>query len=139
MKSLKHLIALFIFSCLLTSLGFAGNITVTYYQLPLLVGEKSTPLIRLSLIADQSDVGKTFSDLRFSFQGTTDIKNIRNIKIYLAQSDSSIMPKLNPSQIIFDQPAGELQHELKLDYKVEKAGVHHFWVTLGIGENADLL
>ncbi|MGO3195514.1 MAG: exo-alpha-sialidase [Sphingobacterium sp.] len=139
MKSLKHLIALFIFSCLLTSLGFAGNITVTYYQLPLLVGEKSTPLIRLSLIADQSDVGKTFSDLRFSFQGTTDIKNIRNIKIYLAQSDSSIMPKLNPSQIIFDQPAGELQHELKLDYKVEKAGVHNFWVTLGIGENADLL
>lgn len=139
MKSLKRLIALFVFSCLLADFGFAGNITVTYYQLPLLVGEKSTPIIRLSLNADQSDVGKTFSDLMVSFKGTTDLKNIANIRIYATQSDSSIMPKLKPSQMICDQPAGKLQHNLKLDYRVEKAGVHNFWVTLGIQENADLL
>ena len=139
MKRLLRLMLLSVSLCLLTRSGFSADIIVTYYKLPVLLGSKSTPVIRLSVTAEPGEVGKELSALELSFDGSTDIGDITGIKVYTSLGDSSIMPKLNPSQIIADLDAAGARNKVKLNYKIKNAGIHNFWITPGVKQNADLL
>ena len=139
MKSYLKSISLLLGFYLYGNLAIGGEITITYYELPVLLGEKSTPIIQLQLTADQDDVGKVFSGLTFSFQGSTAGDDIKNIQVYTTGKDTSIKPVLNEQQLLLAYPVQGSKNVVPLDYAIQHTGVHNFWICLGVDFNTDLL
>jgi len=139
MMSYMRLITLMVGFYLYGSLGMGSEIGITYYELPVLLGEKSTPIIRLQFHADQKDVGKVFSGLTISFEGSTAGDAIRNVRVYATEADTTIKPVLNQQQMILEHPVKGVNNTLPLNYTVEKPGIQNFWISLGVDAKADLL
>src|SRR5690606_17027476 len=115
MKSFLKLITLSV-GILYGNLVMGGDISITYYQLPVLIGEKSTPIIQVQLKATEKDMGKVFSGLTFNFEGSTAMDAIKNIRVYHTGSDTSIKPALNQQQLLLEYAVGGVKNTIPFAY-----------------------
>lgn len=124
--------------CLLGVLGSAfaqNNIIQCKYQLPLLIGKKLNPVLRLS-VAVKAD--KSLDAIKLNIPANSN--DIEQIELFNLAQDSAFitaakLEKLTPVAIVKAIKGNQVILNLK---QALEAGQHHFWLTLKLKDNADL-
>ena len=67
------------------------------YQVPLLKGKSTNPLIRLKLVVSGNE-GMSVNDFQFSLKGTTALQDIAQLALYYCKNDSTANASLDFSK-----------------------------------------
>lgn len=109
------------------------------YQVPVLLKKKDNPVLRITIYNTGSK--ECFTEgFQLNLLGTTDLKDIRLIKLYYAGNDSSFTNLSNTSKMTLLGNKDRLGTVMWIgDYQELSTGLNVFWVSVELNDNADLL
>lgn len=117
------------------------NVIVTQqrYHVPVLKLKTNNPVARIHIHIDSASKSAQLSEMTFSTTGTTDLKDIKQLRLYYAGADSGYRNLGSVDKIQLtgstDKPAPKLV--IKGD-QLLSPGDHYFWLSVELNDNASL-
>lgn len=109
------------------------KVTTVQPVIPVLIRKKNNPVIGLNVVAKGRGEAKKLTELKFDFEGTSDVKSIRAVKVFTAGGVSSA-------------GAGESFGEVRREGgvwvcegdSILRSGDNYLWVSVELNDDADL-
>jgi sialidase-1 len=115
------------------------SITVEQYQVPVLIGKTDNPIIRIKISVPGNEA-QTLSRISINTNGTTDLNDIKHIRVFYAGNDSSTKLLNNTSKLaIFGSPE---KPKAKLTINGSQSlnkGDHYCWVSYELNDQANMM
>lgn len=125
--------------CVAPVIVCAQQITQQRYNVPVLKLKTNNPVARIHIHIDSTMNVAQLSEMTFSTTGTTELKDIKQLRLYYAGADSGYrnLGSVDKIQLIgsADKPAPKLA--IKGDQSLSP-GDHYFWLSVELNDNASL-
>ncbi|HEX6430668.1 MAG TPA: sialidase family protein, partial [Niastella sp.] len=115
------------------------SITQTHYQVPVLVQKKDNPVLLIHIhIAGASDSTR-FTEMVFNTRGSTDWKDIQQVRLYYVGADSRTTNLANTEKLQLVGSTGKTGEKLMIKGdKMLSTGDHFFWLSVELNNDASL-
>jgi len=109
------------------------------FRIPVLVNKENNPVLRI--VFNNTAAGNTAVDgIRLELSGTTDLKDIKAIRIYYAGKDTGFSNLTDPSKMsLFGSTNTISSITWVRGQQIMAAGLHAFHVSVELNKNANLL
>lgn len=126
--------------CANTSQGPDVVITQQRYNVPVLKLKKDNPVARIHIHIDAAGKPAQLSQMTFSTTGTTDLKDIKQLRLYYAGADSGYRNLGSVDKLQLVGSADKLSTKLTIEGdQALSPGDHYFWLSAELNDNASLL
>ncbi len=116
------------------------RISQQQYQVPVLVGKKDNPVLRITIEIPQDAGVMTFSCLRISVDGSSSLNDFRKISLYYAGPDSSLTNLSDTEKLQWVGSSDRITARVDIKGSLKlKAGKHYCWVSVTLNDHVDLL
>lgn len=107
------------------------------FQVPVLIGKPINPILRIKITVNGTK-NHQLMDFLLQTQGTTDIQDLQTIAVYYTGKDT-LFNKESKASKRFGKTAKPTSN-ITIDDRMElQPGVHYFWITCQLADQADLL
>ncbi len=108
------------------------------YQVPVLIKKKDNPVLRI-MIRNTGQKESFTEGFQLNLSGTTDLKDIRQIRLYYAGNDSSFTNLSNIGKLKLLDSKDRLSTIMWMGDQDLSIGINVFWVSVELNDKADPL
>ncbi|TZF81878.1 sialidase [Pedobacter sp. BS3] len=120
------------------SLVSSVNVDQAQFQIPVLIDRNDNPLVRIKVTVNGNE-NHRLKQLVLSTQGTTSVKDITAIQVYYCGDDTLFNSGQQSEKKLFGEAANPGSKVIIKGSVELSPGVHYFWVTCALSNQADLL
>lgn len=125
--------------CMFPVVVCAQQITQQRYNVPVLKLKKDNPIARIHIHIDSASKSVQLSEMSFSTTGTTELKDLKQLRLYYAGADSGYRNLGSVDKMQLTGSADKFAPKLvmKADQSLSP-GDHYFWLSAELNDNASL-
>jgi sialidase-1 len=117
----------------------AQQITQQRYNVPVLKLKKDNPIARIHIHIDSAMKAAQLSEMTFNTTGTTELKDIKQLRLYYAGADSGYRNLGSVDKIQLIGSAGKPGPKLVIKGNQSLSpGDHYFWLSVELNDNTSL-